>query len=86
MFRYSMKSGVEMVTLGDEIENVRNYLSIMKVRFDDKLDFKISVDPSLYGYKMYKLILQPIVENAIHHGIEMKKEKGRFVYRQCWKK
>ena len=76
MFRYSMKSGVEMVTLGDEIENVRNYLSIMKVRFDDKLDFKISVDPSLYGYKMYKLILQPIVENAIHHGIEMKKGKG----------
>ncbi|HEX2924894.1 MAG TPA: histidine kinase, partial [Ruminiclostridium sp.] len=76
MFRYSIKTGSDVVRLSSEIGNVKNYLSILKIRFEDKLDYEFSIPEELNHYKIYKLILQPIVENAVHHGIELKKEGG----------
>jgi two-component system, sensor histidine kinase YesM len=76
MFRYSIKSGNDVVRLIDEIENVKSYLNILKIRFQDKLEIVLEIEDNVYNFQMYKFMLQPLVENAVHHGIEMKKGKG----------
>lgn len=70
-FRYSLNKGRSIILWDDEIKQVESYLNIQKVRFRDRLDFEIAIQPEIYGNYTVKLILQPIVENAIKHGIEM---------------
>lgn len=69
MFRYSI-SGEQFSTLHEEIEQVRFYLQIQKLRYEDRFGYTIDIDPLLANAKLPKLILQPLVENAIKHGIE----------------
>ncbi len=72
LFRYTItgmnKDG--WVTLGDELEHVERYLTIMKVRFGDRLTWRIDAPQELLEVKVPKLIIQPFVENAILHGLE----------------
>lgn len=75
-FRYGLSKGKNIISLGDEIKQVGSYLCIQKIRFRDKLDYSISFPPEFAGYLTVKLILQPIVENAIIHGIERRRGKG----------
>lgn len=77
MFRYSIKTDSERVSLLEEINHVLNYLTIQKMRFGDRLAYEFHVDPRLHNERMLKLILQPLVENAIYHGLEPKEGAGK---------
>jgi len=77
LFRHALNSGREMTTIREEIEHVRNYMKIQKNRFNDRLDYDISVEESLLHVKVLNLVLQPLVENAIVHGLEEKKGGGK---------
>lgn len=76
LLRKSISNDNEIVTVSDEISYVSEYLKIQKMRYRDKLDFSINVDHELLMASMPKLIMQPLVENAIYHGIKMKKNGG----------
>lgn len=68
-FRLSLSGGNELTTIENELDHVRQYLIIQKERYGDGLVYTIDCDPSLSRVQMPKIILQPIVENALYHGI-----------------
>ncbi|GIP42469.1 histidine kinase [Paenibacillus sp. J45TS6] len=68
-FRLSLSGGNELTTVENELDHVRQYLFIQKERYGDGLVYTIDCDPSLLRVQMPKIILQPIVENALYHGI-----------------
>ncbi|MDO5785836.1 MAG: histidine kinase [Eubacteriales bacterium] len=76
-FRYTISNVQESVTFSDELDNVENYFTIQRCRFGDKLSMEVEIENErLLEAKMPKLILQPLVENAIVHGLEDKIEHG----------
>jgi len=77
IFRYSITGDEDIVPLRDEIRSVEHYLSIIQARYGDRMSFRIDVPQPLLECKVLKLILQPLVENAVQHGIEPKPEPGR---------
>lgn len=81
MFRYSIAGTSGMVEVREEIEHVKNYLFIQHMRFGEKILYSISIDPSIMQCKILRLILQPLIENAIHHGLEKKKGIGHLKLR-----
>lgn len=83
LFRYSISRPGEMATLKEELDNVRNYLLIQQYRFPDKVEYIVEgmEDEAILNYPMPILTIQPIVENAIHHGLEMKIGKGHIKLR-----
>lgn len=76
--RISLSKGHEWITVQQEIDHIKNYLTIQKIRYTDILNYKINVDSELSNYKMIKLILQPLIENAIYHGIKNKRGRGHI--------
>ncbi|RTE11683.1 sensor histidine kinase [Paenibacillus whitsoniae] len=76
MFRYSIKTESELVAVEDELAHVNNYLSIQKIRFEHKIDFHFYIQSDLYAMRILKLILQPVIENALYHGLEKTRNKG----------
>jgi two-component system sensor histidine kinase YesM len=70
LFRLSISRGQEIITIANEIEHIKSYLTIQKIRYRDKLDFEIDVEEQILSNKVIKIILQPLVENAIYHGIK----------------
>lgn len=83
-FRYNVKKGEEIVTVGEEIELVDNYIYILNVRFSGEIHFEKNIDDSLLKVQMPSMILQPIVENAVNHGIREMGGEGKIqlaVYR-----
>jgi Predicted signal transduction protein with a C-terminal ATPase domain len=81
LLRLSINKGREIVTFEDEFNHLRSYIIIQKERYSDKFDIEWDVDEELYEYRTLKLILQPLVENSIYHGIELKSEKGLIIIR-----
>lgn len=77
-FRVSISKGNEIIQVSDEIEHARSYLIIQKIRYKDKFDFTIRARPEALQKKTVKLILQPLIENAIYHGISQIQEKGQI--------
>ena len=75
-FRSSLSNGRDIITLREEEQHVRSYLEIQKVRYKDILEYQIEIDPELEGFEIPKLTLQPLVENALYHGIKQKRGKG----------
>lgn len=69
-FRISISRGKNIIPLSKEVEHVKNYLLIQKIRFGEKFNYSIDFDPQLNKYYTIKLILQPLVENAIVHGLK----------------
>ena len=69
-FRISLSKGKSIIPVGDELEHVRNYLMIQQKRFKNKFTYTIEADPEVLGFASLKLMLQPLVENAIYHGME----------------
>ena len=69
-FRLALNQGQEQIRLQDEIDHVRHYLFIQKQRYGDKLNYEIFEEGTLGDYQLPKLVLQPLVENAIYHGIK----------------
>lgn len=78
-FRYNLSKGKNIITLADEIKQVESYLAIQQIRFREKLDYSIDIPIELQSYLIVKLTLQPIVENAIIHGIEKRRGKGAIL-------
>lgn len=68
-FRISISKGQTFIPVKDEISHIKNYLTIQKIRYVEKFQYKIEIDPDIYDFRVMKLILQPIVENAIYHGV-----------------
>lgn len=77
-YRLSISRGEEFITIQDEIDNIKNYLFIMQMRYSDKFDYEIKVSTEIMPYTIPKLLLQPLVENAIYHGIKQKRVSGRI--------
>jgi two-component system sensor histidine kinase YesM len=75
-FRISLNKGKDLITLEDEINHIRNYLIIQKMRYQDILDVTFHLNEDILKYEIIKLTLQPLVENAIYHGIKNKRGKG----------
>lgn len=81
LFRISISKGRNIITVKEELEHAKNYLIIQKVRYKNKFQFKIEVQEEVLNYSIIKLILQPIIENSIYHGIECSVDEGEiFIY------
>jgi two-component system, sensor histidine kinase YesM len=76
IFRYSISRGKETVPLSYELEHIKDYIYIHKLRFSDKFDVIYDIDNDIGNKQIIKLVLQPLVENAIFHGVENKKGKS----------
>ena len=76
LLRQSISNEDEVVSIGQEVEYARGYLTIQKMRYKDKMEFQIEVDPSILHIPLIKLVLQPVIENAIYHGLKYKESKG----------
>jgi two-component system sensor histidine kinase YesM len=79
LFRIGLNKGREIISLSDEIEHVESYLCIQKMRYEDKFDYSIDCDLALRSRRVLRLMLQPLVENAIYHGIKEKRGHGVLV-------
>lgn len=75
-FRLSLHKGDKYITLQEEVELVQNFLTIEQIRFPDKFLVEYNIEEDIKPCKILKLVLQPVVENAIKHGISMKRGKG----------
>ncbi|GGG05903.1 cache domain-containing sensor histidine kinase [Paenibacillus abyssi] len=78
LFRASISRGEELVPIRTEMDHITNYLTIQKMRYKDKIDYEVRIDEAILGYKTIKIILQPIVENAIYHGLKMQQGVGKI--------
>lgn len=78
ILRNNVRAGDRDVTLGQELDLVESYLKIQQYRFDERLEYEISTEDGLKEEKMLPLILQPIVENSIIHGLESKEGVGHI--------
>ena len=79
LFRIGLSHGKEFIPLADELTHVQSYLYIQKIRYEDKLNYTFEVDESLLELTVLKLIVQPLVENALYHGIKRKTGDGQIV-------
>ena len=79
LFRQIISNEEEEISIFQEVEYCRNYLIIQKMRYKDKLEFEIDLDPDIKGEKIIKLVLQPLIENAIYHGLKYKESKGMLI-------
>ena len=75
-FRASLGQGRDIVTIGDEIRHVSSYLEIQQVRYQDILTYSINVPEEIYISSIPKITIQPLVENALYHGIKNKRGGG----------
>jgi Predicted signal transduction protein with a C-terminal ATPase domain len=76
LFRISISRGKNIITVNEELEHAKNYLIIQKIRFKNKFRYEIEAQEEALKYKTPKLILQPIIENSIYHGIEYMVDEG----------
>jgi two-component system, sensor histidine kinase YesM len=80
-FRISLHKGDKLITIQEEIDLVKNYATIEQIRFPEKFDVMFDVDEEILQCKIVKITLQPLVENAIKHGISVKGSKGHIMIR-----
>jgi two-component system sensor histidine kinase YesM len=76
LFRIGLSKGKETISVSEEIEHIKSYLFIQKARYENKLKYEIVVDPEVMHEIVIKLTLQPLVENAIYHGIKERRGEG----------
>jgi two-component system sensor histidine kinase YesM len=76
--RISLSEGKDFVTVKESAELLESYLSIQKVRYQDKFKVNMTVDPAILNSRVLKFVFQPLVENAIYHGLENKRGNGRL--------
>ena len=83
-FRISLSKGKSIIPVKDELEHVRNYLMIQQRRFKNKFTYEIEADKEVLNLASLKLMLQPLVENAIYHGMEFMDGDGE-IHVKAWK-
>lgn len=79
LMRISIRKDRNMITVKEEIDYIQNYMTIQKIRYRDKLNLQINIDEALYDFIIPKLIIQPMIENAVVHGIEEKVGVGTII-------
>lgn len=84
-FRVSLSKGRDYITLKEEESHVKSYLQIQQFRYADILEYEIDIPEELGEYNVLKLTLQPIVENAIYHGVKRKRGKSKIMIRGSYK-
>ena len=77
-FRSFLSDGKDIVTVAEEKQHIQSYLEIQQVRYRDIMEYEIDIDPSIQNTKLPKMTLQPLVENAIYHGLKPKRGKGKI--------
>lgn len=75
-FRIGLSKGKDWITIREEVKHTQSYLTIQQIRYHDILDFEIDVDEEIMDYTILKLTLQPLVENALYHGIKGSRQGG----------
>lgn len=75
-FRFSLSRGQNVITLAEEEQHIRSYLEIQQMRYRDLMEYEIDIPDGLKNYILPKLTLQPLVENALYHGIKNRRRKG----------
>lgn len=76
-FRISLNNGKDWVSIAEEWQHLQGYLTIQKIRYRDILRYELTIDDALKEYQMLKLLIQPLVENAIYHGIKNRRAGGK---------
>ncbi|MDO4269492.1 MAG: sensor histidine kinase [Eubacteriales bacterium] len=77
--KIGLSRGKETITVREELEHARSYLIIQNIRYKDQFAYEITADPAVEGCAVPKLVLQPLIENAIYHGMKQKREACRLV-------
>ncbi|MCR5343732.1 MAG: sensor histidine kinase [Butyrivibrio sp.] len=78
-FRSSLNKGKEIVTIREDLQHVRSYLEIQQIRYQDILSYEIDVPEEIFDYTIPKITVQPVVENALYHGIKNKRGGGKII-------
>ena len=81
LFRISISKGHELIPIAKELEHAESYLQIQKYRYKNQFTYQFDIEPACLGYYCNKITLQPIIENAINHGLDLLVEEGRIVVR-----
>ena len=76
LFRIALSGGRRIIPLSDELDHARHYLSIQKIRYKNKFDLRVKAEPGTEGLYMLKLTIQPLLENAVYHGMAGAEEDG----------
>ena len=86
LLRYNLKQGNQLHTIGAEINNIEKYLYIQKVRFKTRLEYDIDIPEDIKSYRILNMVIQPIVENSVIHGITPKRDGGKInIYAEKYK-
>ena len=80
MFKRSLNKGDKLITIREEVEHMKDYLKIQNFRFHDRYTLHIDVDEEVLDRKILTFILQPVLENAVYHGLESKIEPGNIYF------
>ncbi|WP_048717165.1 sensor histidine kinase [Bacillus sp. 522_BSPC] len=78
-FRLSLNKGKDNISIQNELDHVMAYIQVQKIRYRDKFEVIVEVDEAIYPYYIPKLLLQPVVENALYHGIKVNSDKGTIM-------
>ncbi len=78
LLRYNLKQDDQLHTIGSEIGNIEKYLYIQKVRFKNRLEYEINIPDKIKSYRIPNMVIQPIVENSVIHGITPKRDGGKI--------
>lgn len=78
LLRYNLRQGDQLQTIGAEIDNIEKYLYIQKVRFKNRLEYDINIPDDIKPFRIPYMVIQPIVENALIHGITPKRDGGKI--------
>ena len=82
-YRLSLSRGREIITVDEEIQLTESYLKLQGLRYVEYMDYRIEFDPETYPYRIPKLTIQPLVENAIYHGIKESRSRGLISIEGC---
>ena len=77
-FRHCLSRGEDVITLAEEEQHARSYLQIQRARYKDIMEYSVEIDPRIHAARIPKLTLQPLVENALYHGIKLKRGMGHI--------
>lgn len=77
-FRHCLSKGRDIITLAEEERHVCSYLQIQRARYKDIMEYTVEIDPGIHRAMLPKLTLQPLVENALYHGIKLKRARGHI--------
>jgi two-component system sensor histidine kinase YesM len=81
LLKNSIRIGVIFISIREEIDQIRDYISLQLLRYSDSFRVEFDLDERVYEYKCIKFILQPLVENAIYHGIDITSRNGVITIR-----